>query len=188
MDKTRIEHRRGKDDWQTPPEVFDPLDAEFGFTLDAAASHENHQCALYYTEFGLVYNDILHRRYQNGLNGLAGPWDKHIVWCNPPYSQWQKWAEKASNEASHGATVVMLLPTRTDTKAFHKYIWPFADVEIRFIKGRVRFVGAEHGAPFPSMIVIFRPPSPSNPDPIEDAFWTAPPLLTYLGKSGIVPD
>ncbi len=56
----------------------------------------------------------------------------------------------------------MLLPARTDTKAFHAYIWdgekhqPRAGVEVRFLPGRIKFVGAAHGAPFPSMIVIFR--------------------------------
>ncbi len=59
-------------------------------------------------------------------------------------------------------TMVMLLPARTDTKAFHDYIWdneahrPYCDVEVRFLKGRIKFVGAKHGAPFPSMVVVFR--------------------------------
>jgi hypothetical protein len=38
----------GKDDWATPPEVFDPLNAEFGFDLDAAALSHNHKCSAWF--------------------------------------------------------------------------------------------------------------------------------------------
>ena len=51
-------------------------------------------------------------------------------------------------------TVVMLLPARTDTRWFHKYI--YGQTEIRFIKGRLKFGEALNSAPFPSMIVIWR--------------------------------
>lgn len=89
------------------------------------------------------------------------------VFCNPPYSRRKKdkpgqedWIKKAAEEGSKpGAVVVMLLPARTDTAAFHEYIYHKA--EIRFIRGRLRFrVGGKEGdaAPFPSMIVIFRGP------------------------------
>lgn len=62
--------------------------------------------------------------------------------------------KKASESAAVGATVVMLLPARTDTKWFHEYICGKA--EIRFIEGRLKFGGAENSAPFPSMIIVFR--------------------------------
>lgn len=51
----------------------------------------------------------------------------------------------------------MLIPARTDTKMFHDYI--LGKAEIRFIRGRVRFVAGRQrkdAAPFPSMIAIFR--------------------------------
>lgn len=168
----RVEHRSGgSDSWKTPETVFRPLDEEFHFTLDAAASHENTQCELYLTEEGM-YGQLGggHREKLSKYNGLEYPWHLSyselespiVVWCNPPYSSWQKWVAKAAAERQQGATVVMLLPARTDTKAFHEHIWdqenscPREGVEVRFIKGRVKFVGAAHGAPFPSMIVIFR--------------------------------
>ena len=50
--------------------------------------------------------------------------------------------------------VVMLIPSRTDTKWFHKYI--YKNAEIRFIKGRLKFGNSANFAPFPSMIVIFK--------------------------------
>ena len=77
------------------------------------------------------------------------------VWCNPPYSKIDKWVEKAYRETRKDNTlVVMLLPSRTDTRYFHNYIYQRS--EIRFIKGRLRFNESKNSAPFPSMIVIFR--------------------------------
>ena len=74
--------------------------------------------------------------------------------CNPPYGrELPKWIKKAHDEAEKGALVVMLIPARTDTRAFHDYIYHQA--EIRFLRGRIRFVGSKWNAPFPSMVVIF---------------------------------
>lgn len=85
------------------------------------------------------------------------------MFCNPPYGHKViHWVRKAAQEAEKGATVVMLIAARTDTIFFHDYIYNKSNVEIRFIKGRIKFTD-ENGngdtpAPFPSMIVIFRPP------------------------------
>lgn len=94
------------------------------------------------------------------------------VFCNPPYGRNViKWVRKAAEEAANGATVVMLIAARTDTKFFHDYIYNKSNVEIRFIKGRLKFTD-EHGnsrdpAPFPSMVVIFRPPERTGENGIE---------------------
>ena len=87
------------------------------------------------------------------LNKVGGG---ETVFCNPPYGRAiSSWVQKAYSEwAINGAEVVMLLPARTDTKWFHDYIYNRA--EIRFIKGRLKFGGCKHNAPFPNMIVIFR--------------------------------
>jgi site-specific DNA-methyltransferase (adenine-specific) len=143
---TKVYHKRGKDDWETPPEVFGPLNEEFGFTIDVAADEFNTKVPGHYFGTGNLASP----------DGLLADWSGHVCWCNPPYSQWQKWVEKAAEEYRRGATIVMLLPARTDTVAFHEYIWNHSNVEIRFVRGRIKFVGAEHGAPFPSMIVVFR--------------------------------
>ena len=113
---------------------------EFGFTLDPCCEPHTAKCAKVYT----VEDD-----------GLSKSWGTEIVFCNPPYNQIAKWVKKCSDEANNGATVVMLIPSRTDTRYFHDFIYHKA--EVRFIKGRLRFSGAEFNAPFPSMIVIFRP-------------------------------
>lgn len=128
------------DMWATPQPLFDSLDREFGFDLDVCAIPENAKTARFYTP---------------DQDGLTLPWNG-VVWCNPPYGrQIGKWVERASLFRSLGSTIVMLLPARTDTKWFHEYIYGHA--EIRFLRGRLRFGGVSSPAPFPSMIVVFRP-------------------------------
>lgn len=129
------------DEWETPSNVFEKLDKEFRFTLDPCSTEENHKCAKYYTK---------------QQDGLIQTWGGETVFCNPPYGKAIKdWIRKAWKEHTKpGTTVVMLLPARTDTEWFHRYIYNRA--EIRFIKGRLRFGTAKNSAPFPSMIVIYR--------------------------------
>lgn len=132
-------------EWITPQWLYDLLDEEFDFELDPAATDDNAMCDRYYT----VEED-----------GLQCPWAPNTVYVNPPYSPWQtalKWVEKAYKESQLGATVVMLLPSRTSNIWFHKYVMKSA--EIRFISGRLQFANSPPGgwAPFPSIIVIFKP-------------------------------
>lgn len=130
------------DEWATPQDVYDKLDAEFHFTLDPCATDLNHKCTLYYTQ---------------AENGLLQNWGGQSVFCNPPYSDIGAWVEKAYREAMKDNTVVVLLiPSRTDTKYFHDFIYHRS--EIRFIRGRLKFGEAMYNAPFPSMVVIFRGP------------------------------
>ena len=78
-----------------------------------------------------------------------------VVFCNPPYGrELPKWVKKCYEESRKGTLVVMLIPARTDTSYFHDYIYHKA--EIRFIRGRLKFNDGKLGAPFPSMVVIFR--------------------------------
>ena len=130
-------HYSSKTDlWETPQSFFDELNREFHFETDVCALPENAKCDKFYTP---------------DQDGLKQDWSG-VCWCNPPYGrQIGKWVEKA---AKSNATVVMLLPARTDTKWFHDWILPFA--EIRFVKGRLKFGKAAHNAPFPCMVVIFR--------------------------------
>jgi phage N-6-adenine-methyltransferase len=151
---TAVLFSSAKDDWQTPPELFAQLHAEFGFTLDVAANAANALCAYWCGPGSMNGDDAL-------LPGLV--WG-HVNWCNPPYSRGRqgKFIAAAAKQRDHGNTTVMLIPARTDTKAFHAHIWdaekhqPREGVEVRFLPGRIKFVGAKHGAPFPSMVVIFR--------------------------------
>jgi len=126
-------------EWETPQFLFDMLDEEFGFTLDPCATTESAKCERYYTA---------------GDDGLAQAWEG-TVFVNPPYGRdIGKWVKKSYDESRNRSTVVMLIPSRTDTRYWHDYVMK-AD-EIRFIKGRVRFSDSKVGAPFPSAVVVFR--------------------------------
>jgi len=125
------------DKWATPQELFDTLNAEFGFTLDPCASEDNAKCAKFYTEED---------------DGLSKDWDGETVFCNPPYGRViGQWVKKCYE--TKGIRVA-LLPARTDTAWFHDYINGLA--EIRFIRRRIKFGDSKTDAPFPSMIVIWR--------------------------------
>ena len=129
------------DEWATPQALFNELDKEFHFTLDPCATKENTKCARFYT------------KEDNGLNAA---WGKEVVFMNPPYGRKIKdWVERAQfAHKAERATVVCLLPARTDTQWFHDYIYNKA--EIRFLRGRLKFNDGKNPAPFPSMVVIYR--------------------------------
>lgn len=138
-----------KQDWTTPRWLFDQLDAEFHFTLDAAASPENALCPHYYTEAD---------------DALRQPWTGR-VWINPPYGRATgQWVRKAF-ESVYGAgkgpqttwadCVVMLVAARTDTAWWHDYA--MRGSEIRLIRGRLKFGESPNSAPFPSAILVFTP-------------------------------
>ena len=125
-------------DWATPQPLFDALDTEFGFETDVCATAANAKCASYITP---------------ALDGLAQPWTG-VCWMNPPYGRAiGTWIRKAYESSLGGATVVCLVPARTDTAWWHDYC---ARGEVRFLRGRVKFGGAKWNAPFPSAVVIFR--------------------------------
>jgi phage N-6-adenine-methyltransferase len=119
------------DEWRTPRSVYDALNAEFGFTFDP--------CPLW--DGGLV------------SDGLMADWSG-VTFCNPPYSRIAEWVRKAWLEWRKGATVVLLIPARTDTRWWHDYV--MTATEIRFIRGRLKFGDAKTGAPFPSCVVVWR--------------------------------
>lgn len=131
------------DKWATPQTFFDELNREFDFNLDPCADATNHKCEKYFTE---------------EENGLLQDWGGCRVFCNPPYgSSIKDWVAKCYHEGHKEETlVVLLIPARTDTTYFHDYIEHRA--EIRFVRGRLKFGDSKTGAPFPSMVVIFRGP------------------------------
>jgi len=126
-------------EWSTPQDFFDELNKEFHFIMDVCATKENAKCEKFITE---------------DEDGLATDifWSS-CNWMNPPYGrEIGKWIKKASENP----ITVCLIPARTDTKYFHEYIYNKPNVEVRFIKGRLKFGGHKNSAPFPSMIVIFK--------------------------------
>ncbi len=131
------------DEWETPEDFYQALHEEFNFTLDPCSTHDNHKCSKYYT----IEDD-----------GLSKSWEGETVFVNPPYGRViGEWVKKCYEESKH-ATVVLLMPARTDTRYFHDYIYYDAD-EIRFLRGRLKFINRSlltaSPAPFPSMVVVF---------------------------------
>lgn len=134
-------------EWTTPKELFAEIDKEFHFTLDAAASKGNALCKRYWTKED---------------DALAKDWGgRQVIWCNPPYGRgldkWLACGYRGSQPYSAGRSVIVfLLPARTDTQWFYEYATQ-PRAEVRFLKGRLKFGGSENSAPFPSMLLIFRP-------------------------------
>lgn len=124
--------------WATPQDFFDKYNAIYNFDLDVCATDQNAKCKKYFTK-----DD----------DGLNQEWHGNC-WMNPPYGrEIIKWMKKAYESNLTGATVVCLVPARTDTKWWHEYAMKG---QIEFIRGRLKFGNAKNSAPFPSAVVIFK--------------------------------
>lgn len=166
-------HLSIKETHTTPRKFFEELKAEFPFTLDAAADKRNALCPLFFTE------------KDNCLTLPWHAYSK-CVWLNPPYRRDERaclascrkqkckrrgwcaimgrpgtgyFVKKAYEESLLGVTTVCLLPSRTGTWWWHELVEPIrlsTPTDVRFIRGRLHFGEADAGAPFDSVIVIFR--------------------------------
>ena len=137
-----------RNDWRTPAWLFDELNYEFSFTIDAAADSDNAK---------------IYRFWDLEADGLEQDWSHERVWCNPPYgAQIVHWVEKA---IADDGLAVLLVPVRTETVWWHRAIEGVH--EIRFIRGRVHFepppdmprpLAALGSRPvFASALLIFQP-------------------------------
>lgn len=127
-------------EWSTPQYLFDYLNAEFQFTIDACATPENAKCDAFFTQED---------------DGLVQPWCG-TVFCNPPFGrEIGHWVRKAWVSVQAGDCIaVLIVPARVDTAWWHDYATQAA--EVRFVRGRVKYGGSPHGAPFPTAILVFR--------------------------------
>lgn len=136
-----------KQDWETPQKLFDKLNKEFSFDLDAAANDTNNKCFKYFSE---------------AEDSLKQDWSIFkSIFINPPYDskKQDEFIKKAyETNKKYGNTIVLLVPARTDTKRWHDYI--LGKSEVRFLKGRLNFEinGKPYKDPatFPSAVVIYR--------------------------------
>jgi phage N-6-adenine-methyltransferase len=139
------------DTWTTPRKFFDEINSEFLFSLDAAALKSS--TLVPNNWFGPDHDDPDRR------DALVKNWSeasyRGAIWLNPPYGRTIKeWVAKADYESKQGATVVCLVPARTDTN----WWWDSCiHHEVRFIKGRLKFGGQKNSAPFPSAVVVMKP-------------------------------
>ena len=130
-----------KMDYCTPQGFFDTLNAEFHFTLDAAATEKSAKCKNFYTP---------------ETDGLTAPWNIGGAAYFATRRMAGRWARGCA-KPTRRRRPVLLIPARTDTAYFHDYI--YGKAEIRFLRGRLHFED-EGGnrfppAPFPSMVVIY---------------------------------
>lgn len=133
-------------EWATPQVLYDQLHGEFNFDLDVAANKANAKCKTYFSK---KQNGLKQDWYASSIN--------KSIYCNPPYGRGvDRWLEKAWQTSQQGATVVVLIPFRSDTKYFLKYVYSHA-AELRMISGRLKFNDAGGTAPFPSVVVVYRP-------------------------------
>lgn len=157
----------GYPNWRTPVgegKIFTLLDEEFGFTMDAAASHANALLDTYCTEEGkfqkMEQPQLIKASVHGGLDHEL--WTDERVFCNPPYRQDELplWIEAGAETVRMGISpfTCLLLPPSVDTRWFmdlfgwseqtfqyedNDYWIPFKTLderfEFRFFKGRVRF-------------------------------------------------
>ena len=69
--RTNDKDKDSRQCWRTPKDLFDRLHQAFNFTVDSAASSDNHLLPNYWSE---------------QTNGLTQDWSQEIVFCNPPFS------------------------------------------------------------------------------------------------------
>lgn len=129
MKGQKVLFSKGNDNWATPKKIIKKLEDEFGDLYDPCPLNAN-------------------------FNGLKENW-KSVTFVNPPYSNITEFMEKGLKEFEKGnvKTLIFLIPARTDTKYWHKYVSKAH--EIRFIKGRLKFNDGKTGATFPSVIIIW---------------------------------
>ncbi len=120
-----------RQEWETPQDLFDALNAEFRFDVDVAAS---------------VDNAKLLRFFSRTINGLKQPWDGLKVYCNPPYREIAPWVDKAVEQAmARNSTCVLLLPARTEQAWFRTVLHRAS--ELSFFNARIQFAPPRGVAP-----------------------------------------
>lgn len=158
MKGQKVLHSKQSDFWGTPRDFFEMHHREFHFTIDASADEHNHLLPRWWGPGSAL-----------GENALEVSWKGETCWLNPPYSNILDFTRKARYESIfNGVTTVMLIPSRTDTQYWHKYIWDEhentwqAGVSGRFVRGRLKFRKTDvtidsklQPAPFPSVVIIF---------------------------------
>jgi len=130
------------EEYETPKEIFEPLQKEFNLQLDVCASSSNHKLDNYFTKED---------------DALTKDWHKHgNFWMNPPFGrQLKKWIQKAYEESTKGVIGVSILPVRSNTNWWHELIIDVG-AEVRFLKGRIKFNDCIKGAWLPFAIVIWK--------------------------------
>jgi site-specific DNA-methyltransferase (adenine-specific) len=162
------------DRWASPPHIIEAVEKEFGrISLDPAADAEN---------------AVAHRFFTKEEDGLTIPWRGDLIYVNPPYGRvLNEWIDHALKQYDEGYAkrIVMLLPSRTCTRWFHRLL-NRSDVEIRFIKGRLKYGDGSGTAPFPSMLVIIGCDQQNLSTALE--IMTEKQIAQYMEAIGVMPE
>lgn len=143
----------------TPEDIIEAIRDVFGGTigLDPATN----EAAQAYIQAETYRTAAMHG------NTLAMPWKCRSLWLNPPFTiptgrynakgkeirervigLWvERWLQAIEEREADAAA--LLVPARTDTEWFE----PLFGLPMCFTSGRLRFSGADNGAPFPTVIV-----------------------------------
>lgn len=143
------------EEYETPNEIFEPLQKEFNLKLDVCATKDNAKCKKYFEK--------------KNVDSLTINWNEHgNFWMNPPFSRnLKKWVQKAYEESQKGVIGVCILPVRSNTQWWHKYIID-TGAEVRFLKGEIKFNNLKRGLWLPFAIVIFKCVKSSNSEGEKD--------------------
>jgi hypothetical protein len=162
-------------EYVTPEFICRPIIDALALDFDGAASHENAKLPFYATKDGVFKRNfsIPARVQRMYADGLAASWEGKRVWLNPPYSRGpdglEAWVRKAARERQRCAVSAVLLPARTETDWFQRWVFPHA--ECHFVMGRIRFIGGASSAPFPSVVAIYAPTIRIRPGEICGYTW-----------------
>lgn len=127
-------------EYETPDEIFIPLNNEFKFELDGCASSKNHKVTNYYSK----QDDCFTKK-----------WNK-VTWVNPEFYTVRKFVKKAFEDSrDYDSTVVILILVKSNTNWWRDYI--MKSKEVRFINQKVQFKNTAQGLRFPACIVVFAP-------------------------------
>lgn len=160
-------HSSESNEWRTPPEVFNWLDAEFRFVMDAACTAENsqvrngHSLTAKLNALEADWGKILEKELEDRVSSYVvckPPGLYPCVFLNPPYGRSiGKWIDKAWEESQKGMTVVVLTFACTDTEWWSR-AWGYAS-QVWFLKGRIKFLNPDgevvNSAPKGSAVLIF---------------------------------
>lgn len=134
-----------RDDWNTPEIVLERVRAMGPIGLDPCGNA------------GSIVGAETEWRLERDGDSLHRDWSGHgLVYCNPPYGRLiRAWVAKCRETSATGAEVIALVPARPDTRWWHESCAPPAADAVCFWRGRLTFLGAPAGAPFPSAIIYF---------------------------------
>lgn len=129
-------------EWETPDDLFDTLDKEFGFTFDLCANFDNTKCKTFSSDLESIYGGLPEESSDS-------------YWMNPPYSRGNiDSCMEIAFQLGKTNTVVCLVRFDPSAKWFQRWVDGKAGV-VRMLDRRVKFKGAPSAYNFPCCVVVY---------------------------------